>query len=110
MSEHLDAENAKLVTLARGARGRVSAPQGAAVRDDMGRTYSAATVDNGILSISALDLAAAQAISAGARGAEAAVVVGAASVEVSGFRSLAGSGVPVYVCTPAGVVTDTVLT
>jgi cytidine deaminase len=110
MSEQLDAENAKLVTLARGARGRISAPQGAAVRDEMGRTYSAATVDNGTLLISALDLAVAQAISAGARGAEAAVVVGAESVEVEGFRSLAGSGVPVYVCTSAGVVTDTVLT
>ncbi|MFM8155900.1 MAG: cytidine deaminase [Actinomycetes bacterium] len=110
MSEQLDAENAKLVTLARGARGRISALQGAAVRDEMGRTYSAATVDNGTLSISALDLAVAQAISAGARGAEAAVVVGAESVEVGGFRSLAGSGVPVYVCTSAGVVTDTVLT
>ena len=43
-------------------------------------------------------------------GIEAAVVVGAESVEIDGFRSLAGGGVPVYVCTPAGAVTDTVLT
>jgi hypothetical protein len=99
-----------LLTLARGARGRISAIQGAAVRDEMGRTYSAATVDNGTLVISALDLAVAQAISAGARGVEAAVVVGGESVEIDGLRSLAGGGVPVYVCTPAGVVTDTVLT
>jgi len=110
MTETLDAEDTKLLTLARGARGRISAPEGAAVRDEMGRTYSAATVNNGTLAITALDLAVAQAISAGARGAEAAVVVGAESVEIDGFRSLAGGGVPVYVCTPAGVVTDTVLT
>lgn len=110
MSEQLDAEDAKLLTLARGARGRISAREGAALRDEMGRTYSAATVDNGTVSISALDLAVAQALSAGARGAEAAVVVGAESVEIDGFRSLAGGGVPVYVCTPAGAVTDTVLT
>jgi len=110
MSDLLDSEDAKLLTLARGARGRISATQGAAVRDEMGRTYSAATVDNGTLVITALDLAVAQAISAGARGAEAAVVVGGESVEIDGLRSLAGGGVPVYVCTPAGVVTDTVLT
>jgi hypothetical protein len=110
MSDLLDSEDAKLLTLARGARGRISATQGAAVRDEMGRTYSAATVDNGTLAITALDLAVAQAISAGARGVEAAVVVGGESVEIDGLRSLAGGGVPVYVCTPAGVVTDTVLT
>jgi cytidine deaminase len=110
MSDLLDSEDAKLLTLARGARGRISAAQGAAVRDEMGRTYSAATVDNGTLVITALDLAVAQAISAGARGAEAAVVVGGESADINGLRSLAGGGVPVYVCTPAGVVTDTVLT
>jgi cytidine deaminase len=110
MSEPLSAEHAKLLTLARGARGRISAFQGAAIRDEMGRTYSAATVDNGTVAISALDLAVAQAISAGARGAEAAVVVGGENVEIDGFRSLAGGGVPVYACTAAGVVTDTVLT
>ena len=110
MSEALDAEDTKLLTLARGARARISAVEGAAIRDEMGRTYSAATVDNGTLSITALDLAVAQAISAGARGAEAAVVVGTESVEIDALRSLAGEGVPVYVCSVAGDVTDTVLT
>ena len=33
----LSAEDAKLVTLARGARGRIGVTQGAAVRDEMGR-------------------------------------------------------------------------
>ena len=35
----------KLVTLARSARARSGAPEGAAVRDDIGRTYAASTVD-----------------------------------------------------------------
>ena len=35
--ELLDAEDAKLVTLARGARARAGAAEGAAVRDDDGR-------------------------------------------------------------------------
>jgi len=110
MSEGLTAEDAKLVTLARGARARITAVQGAAIRDEMGRTYSAANVDNGTVVISALDLAVAQAISSGARSAEAAVVIGGDSVEIQGFRSLAGAGVAVYVCTAAGDLTDTVLT
>ena len=40
----LSAEDAKLVTLARSARARTAAAQGAAVRDTDGRTYVAATV------------------------------------------------------------------
>src|SRR3712207_7458900 len=40
----LQPEDAKLVTLARSARGRTGAPEGAAVRDTDGRTYLAATV------------------------------------------------------------------
>jgi len=36
----LDAEDAKLVVLARGAMGRAEAPGGAAVRDLDGRTYA----------------------------------------------------------------------
>jgi len=76
MTDGLEAEDAKLVTLARGARGRVGAASGAAVRDETGRTYSGADVILPSLSISSLALAVAQAVAAGARGAEAAVVVG----------------------------------
>ena len=43
MSE-LDPEDAKLVTLARGAMGRAEAGSGAAVRDQDGRTYAGASV------------------------------------------------------------------
>ena len=40
----LDPEDAKIVTLARSARARTGAAEGAAVRDTDGRTYAAATV------------------------------------------------------------------
>ena len=76
MSE-LDAEDAKLVTLARSARARTGAAQGAAVRDTDGRTYVAATVALPHLELSALQVAVAMAVSSGALGLEAAVVLGA---------------------------------
>lgn len=102
----LDPEDAKLVTLARGARGRVGAATGAAVRDETGRTYSGADVDLPSLTVSALGLAVAQAAAAGARGLEAAVVVGGdpGPADVAAVRDLAGAGVPVIACGPDGTV------
>ncbi len=44
MTDDLAPEDAKLVTLARGARGRAGVAAGAAVRDETGRTYSGADV------------------------------------------------------------------
>lgn len=77
----LDPEDATLVVLARGARGRVAgAIEGAAVRDTDGRTYAAASVDLPSLRLSAVQAAVAAAVSSGARGLEAAVVVGDAAV------------------------------
>lgn len=72
----LDPEDAKLVTLARSARARTRAAQGAAVRDTDGRTYVAATVALPTLALSALQVAVAMAVSSGALGLEAAVVLG----------------------------------
>jgi hypothetical protein len=72
----LDAQDQKLVTLARSARARTNAAEGAAVRDSDGRTYVAATVSMAALSLSALQVALAMAISSGALGLEAAVIVG----------------------------------
>ena len=72
----LEAEDAKLVTLARSARARTRALQGAAVRDTDGRTYVAATVDLPSLSVTALQVAVAMAVSSGALGLEAAVILG----------------------------------
>ena len=72
----LDAEDAKLVTLARGAMGRAEAGSGAAVRDQDGRTYSGAPVALDALTLTALQAAVAAAVSSGATGLEAAVLVG----------------------------------
>jgi hypothetical protein len=106
MSEDLDPEDLKLVTLARGARARVGAPSGAAIRDETGRTYSGADVALPSLRVSALALAVAQAVAAGARGAEAAAVVGAdpSDEDCSALRDLAGAGVIVLVCGADGAV------
>jgi hypothetical protein len=72
----LDPEDAKLVTLARAARARVGAVTGAALRDGDGRTYTGVPVDLPGLSLSALQLAVANAVAAGARTVEAAAVDG----------------------------------
>lgn len=70
-----EAEDAKLITLAAGARARVGAASGAAVRDDTGRSYSGADVALPSLTITGLQLAIAQAVAAGATGIEGAAVV-----------------------------------
>lgn len=84
----LPAEDAKLVTLARSARARTGAAQGAAVRDGDGRTYVAATVELPSLSLSALQVAVAMAVSSGAPGLEAAVVLGADATDEAGQRAV----------------------
>jgi cytidine deaminase len=71
----LDPEDMKLITLARSARARTGAVEGAAVRDLDGRTYVAATVSLPSLSLTALQAAVAAAVSSGVEGLEAAVVV-----------------------------------
>ena len=76
MGEPLDAEDAKLVVLARGAMGRAEAASGAAVRDLDGRTYAGAPVSLRALELTALQAAVAAAVSSGAAGFEAAVLVG----------------------------------
>ena len=71
----LDPEDAKIVTLARSARVRIGAAEGAAVRDTDGRTYAACTVALPSLQLPALKAAVAAAVASGAEGLEAAVVV-----------------------------------
>jgi cytidine deaminase len=70
-----DAEDLKIITLARSSRARVAATEGAAVRDETGRTYTAAAVALPSLRLSALRLAVAMAVSSGARKLEAAALV-----------------------------------
>jgi cytidine deaminase len=125
----LDPEDVKLVTLARAAQLRSWAPhtqqpEGAAVRDEDGRTYSAGTVENSdpSLTTTALRGAVSAAASSGARKFEAAaVVIGAQrshdpeSVQRLRAADLAvlrefGAGVPVHLVGPDGVVHETVTT
>lgn len=73
--DDLDPEDAKLVTLARSARVRGRSPDGAAVRDDIGRTYAAAGVDLPSLRLTALQAAVTAAVSSGADRLEAAALV-----------------------------------
>jgi hypothetical protein len=75
MQEGLDPEDVKIITLARSARVRVDSAEGAAVRDETGRTYAAAAVALPSLRLSALTLAVAMAVSSGATALEAAAVV-----------------------------------
>jgi hypothetical protein len=107
----LSAEDAKLVTLARGSRARVGAVEGAAVRDQDGRTYAAATVALPRLALTALQLAVASAAAAGATKLEAAAVVTEAS-ELDGaghaaVRDLAADA-PIHVAAPDGSLLGTV--
>ncbi|MED7926394.1 cytidine deaminase [Nonomuraea sp. LP-02] len=71
----LDPEDSKIITLARAARARNGSAEGAAVRDETGRTYSATDVKLAALSLSAVQVAVAMAISSGARSLEAVAVV-----------------------------------
>ena len=89
----LNPEDAKLVTLARGARGRAGAAEGAAVRDDDGRTYAAATVALPSLTLTALQAAVAMAVASGAQELEAAVVVGpSAEIDAASHAAAADLG------------------
>lgn len=74
----LPAEDAKLVTLARAARARVGGAEGAALRDDIGRTYAAGSVDLPSLRLTAVQAAVAAAVSSGSDHLAAACVVGEA--------------------------------
>ena len=106
----LDPEDAKLITLARSARGRTGAAEGAAVRDTDGRTYVAASVALPSLRLSALQAAVAAAVSSGVEGLEAAAVVsGADSVEAAGLAAVHDltPSAPVHLAGPDGVPRST---
>ncbi|HLV58695.1 MAG TPA: cytidine deaminase [Natronosporangium sp.] len=106
-AEELAEEDAKLVTLARAARARIGAVEGAAVRDRDGRTYAAATVRLPSLTLTALQLAVASAVAAGASRLEAAAVVTEAStVDAAGRAAVRdlGPDVPIHLAAPDGRV------
>lgn len=87
MTEPLDAEDTKLVTLARGAMARAEAGSGAAVRDLDGRTYAGGPVALAALKLTALQAAVSAAVSSGAAGFEAAVLV-AGSADDAGVAAV----------------------
>lgn len=103
----LDPEDAKIITLARSARARTGAEQGAAVRDTDGRTYVAVTVALPSLSLSALQVAVAMAVCSGAESLEAAAVVGPAGppdeAGAAAVRDLAPAA-PILRAGPDGVL------
>ncbi|HEY7429390.1 MAG TPA: cytidine deaminase [Streptosporangiaceae bacterium] len=107
----LGAEDQKIVTLARSARARVGAAEGAAVRDETGRSYAAATVSLPSLQLSALRLAVALAAASGAAGLEAAVLVSDASAlaapDIAAVRDL-GPQAPIFHAAPDGTLRDTI--
>lgn len=111
MSEHtaaggdLSPEDAKLVTLARATRARARATEGAAVRDLDGRTYAAASVRLEHLSLSALEVCVAMALSSGSTGLEAGVVLtDGEEPDLAAASDFAGPGVPVLVGDPRGSI------
>jgi hypothetical protein len=107
MPEELTPEDAKLVTLARAARSRTGAVEGAAVRDGDGRTYAAASVVLPSLTLTALQLAVASAVSAGVVKLEAAAVVTEAStLDGAGLAAVRDLSVdaPVFLAGPDGTV------
>jgi hypothetical protein len=93
----LSAEDQKLVTLARASMARTRSAEGAAVRDLDGRTYAAAAVDLPSLSLSALEVCVAMAVSSGAQGLEAAVRLGGPlEADLRAVRELGGEAVVVH--------------
>lgn len=103
------AEDDKLVTLAKGARTRVDALSGAALRDTTGRTYANAEVVKPFLEISAIELTVGQAIASGATGIEAVVLCTEGALESKDARivhEFAGPATPIYVVNLQGERTD----
>lgn len=109
MAEY-DPEDLKLVTLARSSRSRTGAAEGAAVRDDTGRTYAATTVALAALRLSAMQAAVAMAVASGARALEAAAVVTASEAltadDVAVAQELGAPGALVLRASTAGDVVE----
>ncbi|MFF2650507.1 cytidine deaminase [Streptomyces sp. NPDC058045] len=107
--EVTEPEDRKAVSLARVVRSRNSAPEGATVRDETGRSHTASTVELDSFRLSALRAAVAMALAWGAHSLEAAAVVSEgplADEDVAVVRELGGAGTPVLLATPDGTVKE----
>jgi cytidine deaminase len=114
MIELSDPEDVKIVALARSARARTRAAEGACVRDTDGRTYAAATVDLKSLKLSAVQVAVAMAASSGAQSLEAVAVLGESTAtnetDLAVVRDFTGPGVTFLVASSDGSVLESVAT
>jgi hypothetical protein len=92
-------EDVKIINLARSALARTSARQGACVRDTEGRSYAGASVALEHLSLSAIQVAVAMAVSSGAPGVEAVALAGEdkpSEDDLALLRELPGTDVVVW--------------
>jgi hypothetical protein len=111
VTEPTDPEDRKIITLARAARARTQAAEGAAVRDTDGRTYAATSVALATLRLSAVQVAVAMAVSSGAPGLEAVAVVGPDALteaDRTAITDLGGVDVVVWLVDAAGTVRERV--
>ena len=102
-----DPEDQKLITLARAARARTGALQGAAVRDTDGRAYAAASVDLEHLRLSAIAVAVAMTASSGGHGIEAAALLSEQrpnTEDLEIIRDLSSNGATVWWADGRGTV------
>lgn len=101
-------EDQKLITLAKAARARIGATEGAAVRDTTGRSYTGATVALTSVNQSAVELAVATAYASGATGLEAAALISAEGAidqkSLTVINELGQGPVQTYVCDESGEV------
>ena len=104
-------EDIKIIGLARSARARTGADQGACLRDTDGRTYAATNVALPHLELSAVTVAVAMAVSSGAQGVEAVALAGGPTPtesDLAVLSDLPGTGAVLWWTDPAGVVQDVV--
>lgn len=109
--EPTDPEDRKIINLARAARARTDAAEGAAVRDRDGRTYAATSVALPSLQLSGVQVAVSMAVSSGASGLEAVAVNGAgalAEADRAVIADLAGTDVVVWLTDASGAVRERV--
>lgn len=104
----LSEEDQKLITLAKAARARIGATEGAAVRDTTGRSYTGATVPLTTVSLTAVELVIATAYASGAEGLEAAALISAEGAidqkSLDVINELGPGRVRTYVCDENGEV------